>query len=84
MGHCLLMAIFLAFRKANNLCVDCLTKARTRNARRTDSHLLARRFDVPTFFGRELVSSREFASAWYGSALTPPRITVRPNQGYSI
>lgn len=27
------------------------------------------RFDVPTFFGRELEKCKNFASAWYGNTL---------------
>lgn len=33
------------------------------------------RFDVPTFFGRELEKCKRFAEVWYGSSL-PPQIPV--------
>lgn len=36
-----------------------------------------RRFDVPTFFGRDLLKCRGFAEAWYGDALPKSRAEVR-------
>lgn len=37
-----------------------------------------RRFDVPTFFGRDLQDCRYFAQSWYGSDLRAPKPTGAP------